>query len=139
MFRKIHSNRDPRDTIRTELRKEFSHYFEKASKTITQTLESKPKLSFAAMVSLIIVSAGLSLTVFRNKAPAEKIKKNLKVNAVGDGFSQILSASQAIKRGLALKNQIDSLTAKKTLSKKDSEVLINDLDKLHQLNNPYSK
>ena len=72
MFRKIHSNRDPGDTILTELRKEFSHYFEKASKNITQKLEYKPKVSFAAMVCLILVSAGLSFTVLRNKAPAEK-------------------------------------------------------------------
>ncbi len=44
MFRKIHSNRDPNDTLITELRKEFSLYFEKASKTITQKLEQKPSL-----------------------------------------------------------------------------------------------
>ena len=91
------------------------------------------------MVVLIILSAGLSFTVFRNKAPAAKPHQIAKVNAVSDGFSQILSATQAIKQGLALKQQIDSLTTKKTLSKKDSEVLINDLDKLHQLNKPYSK
>jgi hypothetical protein len=139
MFRKIHSNRDPRDTLLSELKKEFSIYFEKASKTTLQTLQRKPILTFASMVILMAFSAVLSFTVFRNKAPAAKPPKIAKVNAVSDGFNQILSASQAIKKGLALKQQIDSLTAKKALSKKDSEVLINDLDKLHQLNKPYSK
>jgi hypothetical protein len=139
MFRKIHSNRDPRDTLLSELKNEFKIYFEKASQTITQKLENRPKVSFAVMVFLIVLSAGLSFMVFRNKAPAEKPHKIAKVNAVSDGFSQILSASQAIKQGLTLKQQIDSLTAKKTLSKNDSEALINDLDKLHQLNKPYSK
>ncbi len=137
MFRKIHSNRDPRDTLLTELKKEFHLYFEKASKTITQKLESRPKVSFTVMVVLIILSASLCFTICRNKQPVEKFGKIRKVNAVSDGFSQILSASQAIKQGLALKQQIDSLTAKKTLSKKDSEALINDLDKLHQLNKSY--
>jgi len=102
-------------------------------------MQKRPKVLFGTMVVLIILSAGLSLTVFRNKAPAEKPHKVAKINAVSDGFSQILSASQAIKQGLALKQQIDSLTAKKIRSKSDSEVLINDLDKLHQLNKPYSK
>jgi pyruvate/2-oxoglutarate dehydrogenase complex dihydrolipoamide acyltransferase (E2) component len=139
MFRKIHSNRDPRDTLLSELRNEFKSHFEGASKGITQKLEKKPKFTFGTMIVLMAFSGVLSFTVFRNKAPAEKINKNVKVNAVSDGFSQILSASEAIKRALALKQQIDSLTAKKTLSKSDSEVLINDLDKLHQLNKPYSK
>jgi hypothetical protein len=139
MFRKIHSNRDPRDTLLSELRKEFSHYFEKASSTSLRILQKKPTTTFGCMIAFMAFSAVMSFTVFRNKAPAAKAPKIAKVNAVGDGFSQILSVSQAIKQGLALKQQIDSLTAKKTLSKKDSEVLINDLDKLHQLNKPYSK
>lgn len=88
------------------------------------------------MVIFIILSAGLSFTICRNSAPAETSVRNVKVNTVSDGFSQILSASAAIKLGLALKHQIDSLSQIKTLSKKDSETLVNDLDKLQQLNKP---
>ena len=139
MFRKIHSNRNPEDTLLTEIRREFHHYFEKASKRITQKLEKRPQLSLSIMVVIMILSAGLCFTVFRNKEPAEKIKNISKVNAVHDGFSQILSVSSAIKQGLALKQQIDSLTHKKALTKIDSEVLINDLDQLHQLNKPFHK
>lgn len=91
------------------------------------------------MVVIIVLSAGLCFTVFRNKAPAEKTKHISSVNAVNDGFSQILSVSAAIKQGLALKQHIDSLTRKKTLTKIDSQTLINDLDKLHQLNKPFRK
>jgi hypothetical protein len=139
MFRKIHSNRNPQDTVLTEIRREFHHYFEKASKKITQKLEKKPKVSFSLMVFFILLSAGLCFTVFRNKEPAEKINKITKVNAVSDGFSQILTVSDAIKRSLVLKQQIDSLTRKGTLTKTDSQALINDLDKLHQLNKPFRK
>jgi len=142
MFRKIHSNRNADDTILTEIRKEFKIYFEKASKKITEKLENNFKTSFVLMISLIVISAGLCFTVLRNKAPAEKGGKSLKpekVNAVSDGFNQILSVSTAIKQGLALKQQIDSLTRKKTLTKIDSQILINDLDKLHQLNKPFRK
>jgi hypothetical protein len=139
MFRKIHSNRDPEDTILTEIRKEFKIYFEKASKKITQILQRKPTTTFAAMIILLAFSAVLCFTICRNKEPAEKINKASKVNAVSDGFSQILSVSAAIKQSLDLKQQIDSLSAKKILSKTDSQTLIDDLDKLHQLNKPFHK
>lgn len=136
MFRKLHSNRDPQDTVLTQLKIAFKPYFERCSVKITQTLKRKPKTIFAAMVIFIIFSAGLSFTICRNAAPAEKGVRNVKVNTVSDGFDQILSASAAIKQGLSLKHQIDSLSQIKTLSKKDSEVLVNDLDKLQQLNKP---
>ncbi|MDP9079970.1 MAG: hypothetical protein M3O71_21295 [Bacteroidota bacterium] len=136
MFRKLHSNRDPGDTILTEIRTTFAPYFERCSKTITQILKQKPKTVFAAMITLLFFSAGMSFTVLRNKEPAEKIKISVKVNTVNDGFTQILSASAGIKQCLALKHQIDSLSAKKTLTKQDSEVLLSDLDKLRQLNKP---
>lgn len=139
MFRKIHSNRDPNETVLRQIKKEFAPHFERCSAKITQKLESNFKLSFSLMMTLIIISAGLSFTVFRNKEPAEKSVKHPKVNVVSDGFDQISNTTAAIRKTISLKQAVDSLTAKKTLSKKDSEVLINDLDKLHQLNNPYSK
>jgi hypothetical protein len=132
MFRKIHSNRDPNDTLVSEIKKEFKFYFEKASKTLTQKMEQRPKFTFGVMVFLMTSSAVLCFTVFRNKAPAAKDAKTVKVNAVSDGFSQILSVSTAIKQTLALKHQVDSLTRKKSLSKSDSDMLLHDLNKLHQ-------
>lgn len=84
------------------------------------------------MVASILLSAGLSFTLFRNPAPAEtgKRSKRVKVNVISDGFSQITATANAIQQTIQLKHQIDSLTAKKTLNKQDSAVLENDLDKL---------
>jgi hypothetical protein len=133
MFRKIHSNRDPNDTILSELRKEFTIYFEKTSRTITQKMEKRPKLTLSAMVMLMFISAILCFTVFRNKEPIAKESKTVNVNPVSDGFGQILSVSSKIRQTLRLKHQVDSLTKKTTLSKQDSVLLLNDLNKLHQI------
>jgi len=134
MFRKIHSNRDPNATVLTELRKEFKIHFERCSTKITQKLESNFKVSFSLMITLIIISAGLSFTVFRNKEPAEKSVKHPKVNVVSDGFDQISTTAAAIRQTINLKQAVDSLTRKKNLSKRDSDLLDSDLIKLEQLN-----
>lgn len=86
------------------------------------------------MVMLIVLSAGLSFTVFRNSKPAEQGVSTSRVNAASDGFDQILSITATIKQTMTLKQQIDSISGKKTITKIDSEVLVKDLDKLRQLN-----
>ncbi len=132
MYRKIHSNRDPQVTLFSEIRQTFLPYFETWSNKITQKLKRQPKLIFGTMVCCILVSAGLTFTVFRNKEPAETSKsfKKPKVNVISNGFDQLTTTVNAIQQTIQLKRQIDSLTAKKTLSRQDSAILENDLDKL---------
>jgi hypothetical protein len=136
MFRKIHSNRHPKDTILSQLKAEFYPYVEKTSGFITQQLKRNPKLIFTAMVLLLVFSAWLSFTLFRNPERAEK-KKTIskdKMDVIGDGFGQIRTTAAAIGQTIRLKQQIDSLSSKKTLSKRDSNILENDLDQLRRLN-----
>ena len=140
MFRKIHSNRDPNSTIYSEIKNEFKIYFECCYQKITQILERKPKTSIGVMVMLMALSIIISFFILSNKKPPEKTGKTVsgnKVNTVSDGFRQILSTAATIKQGLALKHQIDSLANLRKLTTKDSQTLINELDKLHQLNKPY--
>jgi type I site-specific restriction endonuclease len=138
MFRKIHSNREPQDTILSQLKTEFAPYVGKAAEAIMGLLKRKPKLIFYAMVASILVSAGLSFIILRNKEPAEtgKSAQQVKLNVISDGFDQISSTAAAIQQTIRLKQQIDSLSAKRTLSKADSQTLVNDLDQLRHLNNP---
>ena len=131
MFRKIHSNRDPRDTVFTEIRREFSPYFEKARNAIRSSANRNPKFLYAIMVLSILVSIGLSLTVFRRPSPVKKMR--ITVAPVSDGYDKIMALGSAIKQTITIKKQVDSLLTKKSLSKQDSLALENDLDQLQKL------
>jgi hypothetical protein len=140
MFKRLHSNRDPRDTLFSEVKKEFGGYFEKAGNRFTGLTDRYPKFLFGAMVTAMLLSIGLSLTVFRIRPPAAKpvtgavVKKPPKtsLSPVTDGFSQIFRIGDAIKETIALKKVADSLIAKKNLTQQDSITLEKTLDRLQQ-------
>jgi len=132
MWRKIHSNRDPRDTLYSEIRREFGTYFYVAGNGFKSLLNAYPKVAFVSMVILMFVSAALSFTVFRQ--PGRKELSMIKtVNPVGDGFSQIIRTAEKIKVSLRLKRHIDSISSKKQLNATDSTMLENALDSLQHL------
>ena len=136
MFRKIHSNRDPRDTVYTELKKEFAVYFGKAGSCGREFTERFPKILFGAMIFCIVVSIALSFAVFRKPLPvAVKQRPKSTLKPLNDGFSEILRVGSALKETISLKKQVDSITAKKVMSKTDSLLLEKDLDLLQQINN----
>jgi hypothetical protein len=132
MFRKLHSNRDPRDTLFSELNKEFRPYFRKAGSGLKGMADSHPKFLFVMMVINIILSAILSFTVFRHKPAPVKVTPQT-VNPVSSGFEQIMRTGERLKRTIALKHIIDSLTAKKQLSPNDSLTLEKALDQFQTL------
>lgn len=132
MFRKLHSNRDPRDTLFSEINKEFRPYIARAGSGIKGCLNSHPRFLFALMVTGILLSAILSFTVFRHHgAPPKAVKTQVK--PVSNGFDQIMRTGEKLKRTMALKRQIDSLTAKKQLSAADSLTLEKALDTIQHL------
>jgi hypothetical protein len=133
MFRKIRSNRDPRDTVYTELKREFSPHFNKAKTGLKSAANNHSIFLFWMMVINIALSALLSFTVFRHKQPPPK--QTIKIVApVSDGFSQVMQASNAISEMLRLKKAIDSLSVKKQLTAQDSATLEKALDRFQQLN-----
>ena len=133
MFRKLHSNRDPRDTLLSEINKEFRPYIHKAAKGLTGIVNSHPRFLFTMMVINIVLSVALSFTVFRQHAPPPKVVKP-QANPVRTGFDQIMRTGEKLKRTIGLKRQIDSLTAKKRLSAADSLALEKALDTIQKLN-----
>ena len=133
MFRKLHSNRDPRDTLLSEINKEFRPYIHKAAMGIKGCVNSHSRFLFAMMVINIVLSAVLSFTVFRHHAPPPKVVK-AQANPVSTGFDQIMRTGEKLKRTIALKRQIDSLTAKKQLSAADSVALEKALDTIQKFN-----
>jgi hypothetical protein len=132
MWPKIHSNRDPRDTLLTELRKEFGAYYQLAGNWSIGLLRSHSKLSFYAMIALLLISLVLSFTVFRNREKVALVTTR-PITTISDGFGQILKTTGKIREIVVLKQQVDSLSAKKNLSAADSSRLIAALDRLQQL------
>lgn len=133
MFRKLHSNRDPRDTLLSEINKEFRPYIRKAGRGLKSIINSHPRFLFTMMVINIVLSAVLSFTVFRQHAPPAKVVKP-QANPVSTGFDQIMRTGEKLKRSIALKRQIDSLTAKKILTSADSLALEKALDTIQKFN-----
>ena len=132
MFKKIHSDRDPRDTVISEIKKEFSPYFSKAGQGLEGTAKRYPKFLFWMMVINISLSIVLVATVFRRKDEPAK-KPAVQLSPVSDGFDQLLAAGHRLKTVIALKKQVDSLVHKKQPNAADSAQLLRDLDSLQHL------
>jgi hypothetical protein len=132
MWKKIHSNRDPRDTLYSELKKEFDAYFLIAGNAGRRLAGAYPRFFFGCMIFLMALSLVLSFTVFRHpeKAAITVIKK---VNPVEEGFNQIMQATGNIRETMHLKKLVDSLTAKKQLNSEDSTLLDSALDRLSKI------
>ena len=135
MFKKIHSKRNPNDTLYSEIKKEFSGYFSKAGNETRSFTERYPKLLYGLMVLSIVVSISVVFALRKRPAPPPKVT----ISPVSDSFSQVLRLSAALKETLVLKKQVDSISRKQTLDKSDSAILLKDLDKLQQINQPFIK
>jgi hypothetical protein len=131
MWPKIHSNRDPRDTLFTELRKEFGAYYQLAGDWGIRLLKSHSKIAFYAMIALLLISLVLSFTVFRNREKVAVVTPR-PITTLSDGFGQIMRTTGKISEIVMLKQQVDSLSVRKNLSAADSGRLIAALDRLQQ-------
>jgi len=139
MFKKIHSKRNPKDTLFTEIRKEFAVYIDRISSNIVYFLTKHPDLTYFMMLLFLGASMILSFTVFRNKEPKPEVSSNVIVSPISNGFSRILETGAALKESIQLKEQIEFLIAKDTLSKADSLFLGKAIDRLHQLSIQHEK
>jgi hypothetical protein len=81
------------------------------------------------MVINIVLSVILVTTVFKRHPPPAK---HIIVSAPG-GLDQILQTGEKLKKTISLKRTIDSLSAKKSLSEKDSVLLDSALDQFQKL------
>jgi hypothetical protein len=134
MFKKIHSDRDPRDTVISEIKKEFKPYFSKARHSLKGTAERYPKFLFGMMVINITLSVILCFTVFRHREPPPQKALPVKLAApVSGGLDRIIRAGAALQQTIRLKKQVDSITRKKTLTPADSAALLKDLDSLQRI------
>ena len=133
MFRKIHSNRDPRDTLYSELKKEFSVYADKGNRFSQQLAARYPRFLFGLMTVLLLASAGLAVWLHPKMVPPEKKAARPQSEVLNSGFDHILAAGAALKTTIHLRRQVDSITSKKVLTKADSLTLVRDLDSLQHI------
>jgi hypothetical protein len=135
MFKKIHSKRDASDTLYSEIKKEFGGYFQKAGTKSKSFTERYPKLLFGLMVFCIIISVSVVFALRKPPAATPKIS----VSPIQDRISQVMGLSLALKETLTLKRQVDSISQKNTLNKADNTRLLNDLNRLQQINSTFKK
>ena len=135
MFKKIHSNRDPRDTLYSELKKEFSVYVDKGNVVFKSVVCGYPRFVFGLMIALLIASLILAVALHHKMLPEKKIATSSKNVAppINEGFDNILAAGMALKQTIRLRRQVDSITARKALTKADSLILLRDLDSLQHI------
>jgi hypothetical protein len=135
MFRKIHYDRDPRDTIFTELKREFKPYINKSFMGINSLIVRHPKTVFGFMVVSILLSSALAFTVFRQPPASKPGSKVLRLTGpASTGIDQLLATGEALREMMRLKQRIDSLSQKKQLTSFDSLTLEQALDRFQQLN-----
>jgi len=135
MFKKTHSKRDASDTLYSEIKKEFGNYFHKAGGTFRSFTERYPRLLFGLMIFCIVISISVVFALRQRPAPPPKVT----VSPAGDGISQIMYLSAVLKETIAVKRQVDSISKKKILDKTDSALLLNDLNRLQQINSKFKK
>jgi hypothetical protein len=133
MFRRIRSNRDPRDTLYSELKKEFSVYADKGSRFSQELAAKYPRLLFCIMTALLLTSVVLAVLLHHKMVPPEKAKAQPQSEVLNSGFDHILAAGAALKTTIHLRRQVDSITAKQVLNKSDSITLVCDLDSLQHI------
>lgn len=133
MFRKIHSSRDPQDTVFSELKKQFGVHFTDALAWSIGVFKRHPKPIFALMILCMVCSMVLSFTVFRNR----EVGKALPVRSAGVplryGFGSLMNQGAALRRSLLLKEQIELLIGKDSLGHTDSIQLSKAIDELREL------
>lgn len=133
MLKKIRSNRDPKDTLYAEIRKEFRPWFDKAGIFFQAGISRFPRGIFGLMIVMLIISAVLTFTVFRHPEPAKKPAIKKTAQPLNDGFNQIMLAGAQLKQTIRLKKIVDSILLKKVLSAADSAALLNALDSLRHI------
>lgn len=141
MFKRIHSNRNPGDTLWKSLRQEFGSYFEQAGTSFGYFCANHPKAIFGSMVALLVLSAALSFTVFHHPAqrpgpgsgsaaPHHNAAPIKSPHPLDDGFSRLLETGAALKQTLDLKQEVEAILAKGKISPADSLRLEQALDSL---------
>ena len=133
MFKRIHSNRQPGITLGSELKKEFAQLWSSYNAAFLAFLQRRPKLVFGCMILLMLSSMILSFYVLR---PAPNLKGKQQISAgrpIGNGFSEILRHGDALRQTIAIKQEIEQMLAKDSLSGADSLRMSLAIDQLKRL------
>jgi hypothetical protein len=143
MFKKIHSNRQPENTLYSSIKTEFAPAFDKTDNKFQSLLGMYPKTIFISMIFLMVVSGILSFTLFRNN-PSSSNKGMLTINKgnakereikqkTDSGMAGIMLITQKLMAGIRLKQKIEGLIKQPKLSHQDSASLLIAIDSLEMI------
>ncbi|MEJ2884658.1 hypothetical protein [Pedobacter sp. GR22-6] len=133
MFKKIHSNRPPGVTLLSELKKEFAQLSTSVYATLLIFLQRRPRFVFATMILLMLSSMVLSFYVLRPGITITAGQKPSVVRPISDGFGEIVRQGDALRRTIAIKQEIEQMLAKDSLSGADSLRMSLAIDELKRL------
>ncbi len=132
MWKRIRSERDPRDTIFSELRKAFGCQLDEWSERAKQHLSERPRATFLIMAMTLILSFPISIFLLHETPPQQNASKRL-TRPTPNSIGQLWRTTGQLAEAIQLKAQIDSICAKKVLTPADSVTLIKALDQLQHL------
>ncbi len=133
MFRKIHSKRDPRDTLLVALQREFAGQFEKFNARFLRFTGCYPRLIFGVMVLLLSLSVVCSLLFARHEPRVPDVIDTPAVQSSLGGLGQMMQKAEAIRESLRISKEVNALLAQDSLSRADSLRLARAIDRFHEL------
>lgn len=133
MFKKIHSNIDPNARLGSELRKEFSNYFNAAETRSVSFLTTYPREVFFVMVVMLALSAIVCFVVYNPSVRAKEkmhhpvtTASQVSASAIAQ-TAQLVHSGQALARMYQLRTQIKTILAKPKMNHADSALLLGDI------------
>ncbi|CDT00908.1 conserved hypothetical protein [Sphingobacterium sp. PM2-P1-29] len=133
MFRKITSNRNPKNTIWSEIHNEFSRYTNKLGNFLQFILGRYPNAIFCFMIAVIVIS--LAWVFFARKEPVKKQNLNVADNPISNSMGQIFGSISDLKEIIELQAIMDVLSKKEKLEVQDSLILVEIKERLFHLEN----
>lgn len=133
MFRKIHSKRDPRDTLLVALQREFAGQFEKFNARFLRFTGCYPRLIFAVMVLLLSLSVACSLLFDRPEPRVPDVIAFPAVQSSLSGLGRVMQKAESVRESLRIREEANALLAQDSLSRADSLRLARAIDRFHEL------
>ena len=132
MWKRLHSNRNPQDTLWREIKREFGGHFAGIQGAIFTFVNQHPRACYAFMSGSLLVSLLLSFTLFQH--PPDLHQKEFSAAfPLNKGINQVVTTAEKLKRTLLLKHLVDSLSSKKILCGADSLLLDSALTQLERI------
>lgn len=133
MWKRIHSNRDPRDTVFSELSKRYRPFLKRVTGMIKTFATCYPKSILVTMILSLLLSIAYAFTQDPVSTPVLQ-QAFVPIVPVQQGFEQLTGTTARIIETMQLRAVCDSLLKKQHLDPTDSLLLNRALDRIRHIN-----